>query len=250
MNKLRCALVIPDCHRPFHSRRAYALMLEVAAFVNPDEIVLQGDYADFYSVSRHLKDPRVATLLQQEIDSVNQGLDELDKYFPTAKKVYIEGNHEARLEKYLVEKAPGVFGVTECRELFGVTRRPLWSYHEFGRAQSYRILNSDLYVRHRPLSNNPIGGLRKALVSYCYVDIHKIEEAQIVGLDGKTRIAFCPGWLGDVRHRVFDYMPSTPQWQWGFALVTVEGTQKTFHHDIIQIKDNHTCVFRGKVFKA
>jgi len=110
-------------------------MLEVASFVIPDEIVLLGDYADFYPVSRHAKDPSVAHALTDEIKSVNEGLDQLDKLWPKAKKVYLEGNHEWRLERYLSEQAPALFGVTDCPLLFQINQRPLWSYHRFGRTQ-------------------------------------------------------------------------------------------------------------------
>lgn len=222
-------------------------MLEIASFVILDEIVLLGDYADFYPVSRHDKDPAVAHALEDEIKSVNEGLDQLDKLWPRAKKVYLEGNHEVRLEKYLAEKAPALFGLTECQTLFELNRRPLWSYHTFGRHQGYRILGSELIARHRPLASNAKTGLLRAMTSYCYGDIHKIEEAQAVGLDMKTRVAFCPGWLGDETRKVFDYMLAQPQWQLGFAIVTVDSS-KNFHHQIVPIKNNK-AIFNGKEFK-
>lgn len=213
------------------------------------EVVLLGDYADFYGVSRHLKDPRVGQKLRDEVESVNEGLDELDRLFPDTKKVFLEGNHEQRLERYFVERAPEVFGVTEARTLFRMSERKHWQYIGFDRNQVYKVLDSELYARHRPLAVNPLTGLQKGFVSLVFGDIHKILEMQAVGLDKKTRVAFCPGWLGDVKHRVFDYMASTPQWQHGFALVTVDGNSKNFHHEIIQIKDG-VCVVHGKRFKA
>lgn len=223
-------------------------MLEIASFVGVDEIVLLGDYADFYPVSRHQKHPHVSHGLQQEVESVNEGLDQLDKLWPDARKVYLEGNHEFRLESFLVEKAPSLFGVTECKTLFRINQRPLWSYHRFDRRQAYRILGSELYARHRPLATNPKSGLLRAMVSYCYGDIHKIEEAQAVGLDGRTYVAFCPGWLGDETKQVFDYMAAQPQWQLGFAFVSVDSL-KNFHHQIVPIKNNR-AIFNGKEFKA
>lgn len=223
-------------------------MLEVALFVGIDEIVLLGDYADFYSVSRHGKSPDLPNMLAKEIESVNEGLDQLDKLWPKAKKIYLEGNHEFRLESYLCDKAPALFGVTECRQLFGLSQRPLWQYHSFGRDQGYKVLGTNLIARHRPLASNPKTGLQRAGHSYCYGDIHKIEEARAVTLDGKTTVAFCPGWLGETRHKVFDYMQSPAQWQHGFAIVSTDSS-KTFHHEIIEIKNN-TAITHGKSFRA
>lgn len=245
---LRKALIIPDCHRPYHSVRAYNLMLEIASSVSIDEIVLLGDYADFYHVSRHKKDPRVQDSIAKEIESVNQGLDELDKLFPRAKKVYLEGNHEIRLESYLIERCPELFGLTEVSALFKIKER---GYHwaGFGRHQSYHVLGSDLVAFHRPKASQVHTHIQKTHVSSVFGDIHKIVQSHAVALDGKHLVAYCPGWLGEVRHRVFDYMPTTPQWQLGFSFVSVEDSSKQFHHEIIEIKNNK-ALYNGKIFKG
>lgn len=224
--------------------------MEVASFLKIDEVVLLGDYADFYSVSRHLKNPRLPKLLEEEVRSVISGLEELDEAFPKAKKIYLEGNHEARLEAYLSNHAPALFGLSSCPELFQISTKPSWCYKRFDRNQAHRVLGSDLFARHRPLAMTPKSAIQRALVSCCYGDIHKIEECQLVGLDGKLKIAFCPGWLGDVRLKAFDYMLSPPQWQMGFALVSFDPSKKMFHHEIIHIKNNFTCLARGKLFKT
>lgn len=242
------SLIIPDCHRQFHDRRAYNLMLQVATYVGVHEVIILGDYADFYSVSRHVKDPRVGALLTEEIESVRQGLDEIDRLFPQAKKAFLEGNHEARLEKYFVEKAPALFGVTEILELFQLRGRPKWVWQSFGRAQGYRVLGAELFAFHRPKASTPKLHLQRTSVSSVYGDIHKIERAHQVGLDGRHMICSCPGWLGGVSSRVFDYMPMTPQWQLGFQIVSKETSSPNFHTDQIEIK-GHSCIFQGKVFR-
>ncbi len=252
---IKTALIIPDTHRPFYNRKAYNLMLEVALYLGVHEVVLLGDYCDFYSVSRFVRHPKVGTLLVEEVESVRTGLDELDRLFPQAKKVYLSGNHEARLETYLVDRAPGLFGVTECRTLFQLEQRPLWTWIEFSRGQQYQVLGSPLRAFHRPLASTPKGHIARSLVSSVYGDIHKIEESRAVGLDGQHYVAFCPGWLGDVSSRVFDYMPSVPQWQLGFALVEIDvasgskNPSQDFYTTIVEIKNNKAIV-GGKIFKG
>jgi predicted MPP superfamily phosphohydrolase len=248
---IRKALIIPDTHRPFYSRKAYALMLEVASFIQPDEIVLLGDYADFYSVSAHgNKDPRLPAMLQDEVQSVRSGLDELDKLFPKAKKVYLEGNHEFRLERYLCNQAPELFGLTSCRELFEINKRPLWQYQDYSGTQAYRVLGTNLIARHTPLAGNAATGLRRAGQSYIHGHTHQISEVHSVDLAGQSIVALCPGWLGDARSRAFAYMPSPPQWQMGFAIVWRPASSKGFHHEIVEIKKDFSCVTQGKRFKA
>lgn len=221
-------------------------MLHSGDHLQVDEVVLLGDYADFYSVSRFCKDPRVGALLTDEVASVRDGLLELDRLFPLARKVYLEGNHEFRLESYLVNKAPELFFVTEIRELFQLSGRPNWTYLPFGRTQKYAVLGSELFAFHRPRASTPKLHIQRVLVSSVYGDIHKIEQAHAVGLDGRRVVALCPGWLGDVSSRVFDYMPSTPQWQLGFAVVTVDESSGEYYPEIFEIKSNQAVV-HGKV---
>lgn len=225
-------------------------MLKVARYLKIDEIVILGDYGDFVSITMHARNPRLAQFLMEEVQSVNEGLDELDRLFPKAKKVYLEGNHEYRLERYLCEKAPALLGLTSCRELFRIGQRPRWSYLDYGRNQAYKVLGSDLYARHTPLANSAGSGLARAMTSYCYGHIHQIQQAQAVGLDGQVRTAFSPGWLGDVRSAAFSYLHNPPQWQLGFALVSVYGSQKEFSHEIVKIKSDYSCMTHGKRFKV
>lgn len=224
-------------------------MLEVASFVGVDEVVILGDYADFISVSGHDKgDPRLPAILAEEIESVNQGLDELDRLFPRAKKVFLEGNHEYRLERYIYKNAPALFGLSECKELFRIPQRPLWSYLSYGRNQSHRVLGTELYARHTPLASSAKTSLTRAMTSHCYGHIHRPEEHRHVGLDGKTYVAFSPGWLGDPRAKVFDYLHVPANWSWGFALVS-SSSSKEFHHEIVHVRKDFSCLAQGKRFK-
>lgn len=224
-------------------------MIEASAYFGVHEVVLLGDFADFYAVSRYPKDPRVSILLEEEVASVREGLDELDRLFPEAKKAFLEGNHEQRLEKYLIEKAPALFGVTQVEFLFELNQRPLWSWHPFGRNQRYGILGTDLYAFHRPKASNTKAHLNRTGVSSIYGDIHKIERGHQVNLDGRQLVCACPGWLGDVSSRVFDYMPSTPQWQLGFATVVLDTASGEYCIEQHEIKGNQAIVY-GKVFRA
>ncbi len=95
--KLERLLILPDCHFPYVDRRAWNLMLRVAADFAPDQIVTMGDFADFYSVSSHSKDPERVNKLGHEVKSVNAALDQLDLLGKgrrkKIKKTFISGNH-------------------------------------------------------------------------------------------------------------------------------------------------------------
>lgn len=245
------ALLIPDTHRKWHDRRAYRLMMKVARWLKIHEIIILGDYADIFSLNGHgNKDLSTSSLLMDEIADVNEGLDELDRMFPKAKKVYIQGNHEYRFERYIEKNCPELFGVTQFEYLIKMNQRPNWKFVPYGPNQAHKVLGSKLTARHEPLANNAKGTAAKALCSLVYGHIHRIEESHIVGLDGTNHVCFSVGWLGDKRNdKVFGYVKGHHQWQLGFGLVYVDPKTKYFYHQKIHIMDNYTCVVNGKLFK-
>lgn len=251
--KLKLALLVPDTHRPYHSKRATALMLEVAAHLIPDEIVILGDYGDYYSISSHQKDPRLDSMLEKEMDSIRAGLTDFDRLLPLAQKIFISGNHEHRLERYLTDKAPALFGLTSIPHLLEINRRPRWQYIPYGPDQKHMVLGSYLMARHEPLANNAKLTAAKALCSLVYGHIHRIEESHIVGLDGTNHVAFSVGWLGDKRYDVYNYVKHHHQWQLGFGLVYVDQSSRLFYHQKIHILEHGkllTCVVNGKRYTA
>lgn len=247
---MKLALLIPDVHKPYDDKKAYNLMLEVASTLPLDEIVILGDYADFYAVSSHKKDPRILQMLTDEVEDVINGLDQLDKNFKDVKKVFIEGNHEYRLERYLCDVAPALFGVTDTEHLLKLVGRPNWKFVPYSPHQMHKVLGSHLSARHESLGTTAKATSQKALCSLVYGHIHRIEESHIVGLDGTNHVSFSVGWLGNKYSRVFNYVKQHWQWQLGFGLVWVDPATKYFYHQKIHILDNYSCVVNGKRFKA
>lgn len=90
--KLEPALFVPDCHVPYHNPQAWSLMLRAATDLRPKHLITLGDFADFYTVSTHSKDPRRALNLKAEVETVNEKLDELDDLGAEDKR-FLGGNH-------------------------------------------------------------------------------------------------------------------------------------------------------------
>lgn len=248
---LECSLIIPDTHRPYHDLKAYALMIEVAKDIGVNHIYILGDYADFYAVTAHPRDPSVPSMLVDEVMDVMDGLDQLDKEFKDAKKVFIQGNHEYRLERYLNERAPALFGVTSTEHILELHKRPNWKFIHYGPNQQVKIAGSYLTARHEPLASSAKATASKALTSLIYGHCHRIEESHIVGLDGTNHVCFSVGWLGDKRQdKIFGYVKGHHQWQLGFGIVYSDPVSKIFYHQKVHILDKYTCVVNGKKYKA
>lgn len=248
---LKKVLLIPDTHRPYHDKKAYNLMIRAARDIMVDEIVILGDYADIYSLNSHGgKNPVLPTTLVEEIEDVNKGLDELDMLFPRAKKIFIQGNHEYRFERYILDKCPELFGVTEFSNLINIQKRYNWKFIHYGPNQMYDVGGSYLKARHEPLASSAKATASKALCSLVYGHIHRIEESHLVGLDGTNHVCFSVGWLGDKSlDKIYGYVKGHHQWQMGFGLVYVDPATRYFYHQKIHIMDNYTCLINGKLYK-
>lgn len=226
-------------------------MLKVASSIDIGEVYLLGDYADFYCVHQHgAKDPRVGQILEKEVSAVIKRLDELDLMFPKAKKYYIIGNHEHRLERFILNNASQLFGYIDLIDVLEIRSRPGWNHVPYSPNQKISISGSKLYARHEPLGSSAQACARKSMCSLVYGHIHRIEEGHITGLDGKSHVVWSPGWLGDVRKdKVFGYVKNTANWQLGFGIVHVNPKTKYFYHQKIHIMPDISCVFNGELFR-
>lgn len=239
-----------NCHIPYADQRAYDLMLDVAKDVNDlAEIVILGDYADFYAVNSHGKHPQFNHVLASEVTQVRKELERLCKLFPNTKKVFIQGNHEYRLERYIYDKCPELFGIADTRSILKLDELG-YEFVEYGPNQKYSVLGSKLYARHEPIGGGAhaaFGTVAKAGCSIIYGHVHKIQQYRSVFIDGADHMAASVGWLGNKNHPVMQYVKSHPQWQLGFALAHVVESGN-FFLDIKHIID-YTTVHNGKIYR-
>lgn len=100
-------LVASDIHFPYQDDTAITAFIDYAAVMQPEVIVLNGDLLDFYKLSRFSKDPSGKNPAE-EIEMVREFLANLRSKVPDAKIYYVIGNHETRLEKYVLDNAPQI----------------------------------------------------------------------------------------------------------------------------------------------
>lgn len=112
------ALVLSDIHLPYHDDNAIAAAISYGGTMNngkgPDTILLNGDTADFFSISRFQKDPRKRSLAG-ELMAIRSFLGYLRQTFPRAKVIYKLGNHDERWETWQWEKCPEYLDVPQMQ---------------------------------------------------------------------------------------------------------------------------------------
>jgi len=104
--------ILQDLHIPYHDADATETALTWLEQQHPTHMILNGDVADFFAVSKWENDPRRRNLAG-ELAMVQQFLGHLRGRFPKCAIVWNIGNHEERWERYLWVKAPELVGVPQ-----------------------------------------------------------------------------------------------------------------------------------------
>lgn len=97
--------ILSDTHVPYHDERAVAAAVDHLEGI--DALVLNGDIADFYAISRWVKDPSQRDF-KGELQAVRDFIAWLRGRFPRIPIVYKVGNHEERWTHWLWQHAPEI----------------------------------------------------------------------------------------------------------------------------------------------
>jgi len=111
---MKTTLVVPDVQWPYHDQLMLDKVVKVAKDIQPDAILQIGDGIDFPQVSRWSVGTAgaYATTLQKHINGYRDGfLKAMSSAAPNAKKVWLEGNHDARLHDFVTKYAPALSGL-------------------------------------------------------------------------------------------------------------------------------------------
>lgn len=246
-HKLEPILVVPDTHIPYHNQRAFDLMVKVAKDLKPKHIVIIGDFMDFYAVSSHSKDPRRATMFEEELVTGNTALDVLDS-LGAKHKVFISGNHCDRLDRYLRDKAPELADIVSVPDLLKLQQRK-WQFVPYRRDAEIGKLTftHDVGVAGR-------NSVFKSLDTYQHSIItgHSHRLAYIVegNAKGEFKLSAQFGWLGDASQ--VNYMHNAKvlkDWALGFGIGYLDPKTKLVYMTPVPIV-KYTCVVNGKLYST
>lgn len=94
-------IIVNDLQRPFHDRKTLAAVENFWNDFRPDLEIYNGDIADFYDVSDYVRNPSRRFKLQDELDDTVSWLDSRANRNPNARRIFVEGNHEDRMRRWL-----------------------------------------------------------------------------------------------------------------------------------------------------
>ncbi len=242
-DELQKILIIPDVHRPYHNKSAWALLLRFAHQWKPDVIAVMGDFADCYAVSFHDKDPSRLHNLKAELADVNVGFDELDA-IGAGRKIAVEGNHEARGDRYIAQRCPELHGMVSMREAMGIDRRG-WEWVPY---RSHTNIGQ-LQITHECGNAGPLAHIKardsfgtNVVISHT----HRMAVSYAGDVGGSTNVGAMFGWLGDAAEVSYMHKIAMRGWQLGFGTGRMEsnGVVHLQAHPIISGK----VVVEGRLY--
>jgi len=215
-------LIVSDLHLPYHDRATVEAAVGEARRRNVAGVLLNGDILDSHEISSHDQDPR-AKRYREEVEVGKRFLAWLRGQLPTARIVYKSGNHEDRLERYILARAPALF------ELENVDLPGLLHLADFGvdhvgdrRVITLGKLNVIHGHEYRGGVSTPVNPARGLYLKARSVAIcghwHKTSEHHERNIRGQAEAAWSVGCACALAPR---YNPLS-NWNHGFALVDVE----------------------------
>jgi predicted phosphodiesterase len=108
MDGVTKVLVIGDLHLPYHNLASLTLALQTGEREKCDGVLINGDLIDFHTLSRFEKDPEKRSF-KEERAIAKAFLRRLRELFLKARIVFKEGNHDERLRKFVMDRAPEIY---------------------------------------------------------------------------------------------------------------------------------------------
>ena len=248
----RKVLVHADIHFPFQDQKILDLIYLFADWWKPDTIIHGGDLMDFYRLSKFSKDPSPPDMLDREFEAARNHLKIL---LLLAQEVHlIEGNHEARLNKYLNDCAPELKSLTQAatgevlltvENILGLNEMGIEFIKMRGR-EAYKRYN-DILVGHFNKVSKHSAYTAKALVEDKGISIiqhhtHRggvyyktVIGGQLVGIENFCTCDIHPSYI------------QNPNWQQGFTCLLLDRNGKRFTAYPICIVD-YKFIFGDKKF--
>lgn len=248
VNGLERLFFISDPHIPYHDEKALAVWLKACRDFKPSVVVSMGDFIDCFSVSSYSKDPRRALHLEGEVEQARAALDQIEKASPGARRIYIAGNHEDRLQRYLQDKAPQVFFAVDIPRLLGLAERH-WEYVPY--KKSIRIgklnLTHDVGSAGRYNAFRALEAFQAPVVTG---HTHRMSYVVEGVATGGTQVSAQFGWLGDAEQ--VDYMSDIQtkrNWTLGFGYGYLDKRTGFVYLVPVPIVRG-TCVVEGRLYGA
>jgi predicted phosphodiesterase len=215
--RLKKALVLSDIHIPFHDKEALECAINYGVQHNCKDIFLNGDVLDFYQFSRFEKDPDVR-VAEKELQDWIQIKNILEHEF-SGRKIFKLGNHDERYEKYIKDRAPELFNISNKFSFKSIYELENWDV--IGEKRTIKSGKLNIIHGHEYKGGiispvNPARGVfLKAKANTLVGHNHRTSQHGGRTINQSNITCWSTGCLCDLHPQ---YMPNN-EWNHGFAIV-------------------------------
>ena len=254
---------------PLHDRVAFDAIVQVAADMKPDHIVLLGDMLDLAPWSTRFARPQdLMGTTNAALHELHWQIAQLRLVSPASKIYFLEGNHEQRINRALVElmpEAPGVKRVGEKQEAMSVERllaldeldveyigpygEGMWMWKDQAKTPIW-FTHGD--VVRAGGGSTAAAILKSSRYTQIYGHIHRVEHVAktIHGHNGPETIhAMSPGCLCNLTPGILPGTKRANDWNQAFSVGYLDAETGDCHYALNMIEHGRTF-FNGKGYQG
>lgn len=283
----RVAVILPDPQigfrlfdggelDPFHDENAIDVAMQLLRDVAPDRAICLGDFQDFAEFGKYTQEAAFARTTQKGIDRGHEFIAQMRQAAPDAQLTVMEGNHDRRMEKRILENNMGAMRLHRAADTTGwpVFSVPyLCAFDSFGCEYVGAYPSGTLWINDRlrcihgikvrSNSSTAAAVVKDDDVSTIFGHVHRLELQYLTRHTRKgaaTRVACSPGCLCRIDGAVpsvkgstaLDGRPVTSyeNWQQGLAVVHYREGNSPFSIDLVHIntQEGYTARYNDKLY--
>ncbi len=261
---------------PFHDESAIDVAMQVTADLRPDKVVCLGDFQDFAEFGRYTQEAAFARTSQKGIDRGHEFVAAMRQAAPDAELHVMEGNHDRRAEKRILENNMAAWGLRRAADTTGwpVFSVPyLCAFDQFecdyvpGYPAGELWLTDELRCIHgvkvRSNGSTAAAVVKEDGVSTIFGHVHRLELQHLtrrVRGSGKSLLAATPGCLCRIDGAVPSAKGSTDlsgrpvesaeNWQQGVCVVEHREGRSSFALHLVHIDtySDYETRFNGRLY--
>ena len=242
---MQTGLIFGDLHIPFEDKAAVRLLLRFIEKNPVNFIVINGDLCDFYLLSSFAKDPGRKDKMQDDIIAVRAFLNRLTKAAPNSNIIFLEGNHENRLQRYLWTKAEELSSLSE------LSIKHLYSLDDFRIKhipyEAGLLINGAFLILHGDIVSKHSGYTAKLMFEKhggCGICGHTHRGGSYYKRD---RFGTWGWWEGFCLCSLNPDWVKNPNWQQGFSLIHFTDTKRFWIEQVPII--GHELLYGNEIYR-
>jgi hypothetical protein len=243
-NDIQTGICVYDLHYPYHNKELWQNILKVAKELKPDFFIFGGDNLDMDAVNhweldKGNKRAMEGKRLRKSYDTFQSEILDSLKLPSYCRKIFMYGNHEEWIEKY-IDKCPELEGFAEIERNLDLKEWEIIPYHHTVKVGKIHFHHGEYTGLHH--ANKMVNIYERNVV---YGHLHSFQlHTKVTPIDGDAHTALCMPCACDINPGYMKDKPSA--WVSGFGVFYLQPNGNFNIYPVISSKGHF--VFNGKYY--